>query len=632
MFLKVEYNSRLIHFLFKGKETEIKPFIESRLFKNFERTEKNFYKISSPSQIKLLNDILEEFKLTYKYYLNHTLPPFTFFIFKTRDFSESLPLYRSGKIYFEKALQKEIEDAAKGWGIFYKIQSWFNGLELVLPATVDPKLIFPFKDIFWCGKHNHCFFCNSTFHSFQSCPALTTLDPVEEFYKVFDQTFKEIADRIKRSIAFNFKETEPNPFFIRFFFFHPAFLRYVLFKGREIKLWGNFNPQEKPPVRGGDLGLGLDFLLKKDLSKAEKSFKSAESSEVLASLGLFFVNVFKKELDQAIYYTENVIEKEKTPFIKSYAFLLKGRIYEIKGDILSAQENYKEAVRIDGSCFPANYLNALITYRDEDDLSLIKRFMEKEEVIFWSFLDPYLLKVQKDIEDYIFKKIEEKREIGLQRLKEAENKFHEIKPILSESRIKEFEEKLKELYNDIVNGGLGTLERASKQALELGLEFQSILARNLKEVRENLHYVKREYEKLRYFWNKYPYKRDDPEFGKTLKEVGEIIVSLEKKLSAKNSTKMIKIMVKESETAVKKIAELKNLQEELKKKWIFRKKLYHFLTTFSVIEGILLAFYIIVNVFSVFSTMQPLFGIESFIIVSFIIMIFCIVNAWNKNV
>ncbi len=626
MYIKPVFWDNLLFFLLKGREEEAKFFVEERLTLHSTKVEKRFYQLVK-GNLDFLNRIFDEFKTNFKYYLNSAPPPFSIFLLKEPKEILKAPFFRAGKIYFSPGIKKEVEDLLKKINFFYKVETWFKNYELIFPATVDQKLLLPFKDVFWTGSQKPCFFCGSTLHAHTNCPGLKILEPGKAFIDIISHNFNELGELLWEEVRKGFTG-EKDFFSPRYFYFLPNFLKVIFFKSHEISSWSGFKVDAPSPVRGGDLGLGLDFLIRGELDKAKVHFDSAEEGP-LGNLGLFFVNLFKKTYDVALYYLESVIEEVKNRFVKSYAYLLKGRLHEVLGDTITAEEMFREAIKVDNTCLPARFHFQLIKYGEGGEFRDLSKLLDHTHCMYWLFLDPFLIKDQKELEELLFDKISEKRELAVQRLKEAEDKFFDVKDILKENKRKEYEAKLKELHKKIYQGGIGAIEKASELALELSLELQGLFFSRIKELNSALEEMKNMYEKFRNFWNKYPYKTLEPYFGTKLKELAHIIESINKKLMSSKRNKMLKLVIKEIETGEKLIKELSELEGELRKKWIFRKRLYYFLRSFSILESILLSLYIALKYFS--ETGSELLNPFSFIVVSFIVMIFCLINAYFKG-
>jgi len=626
MYLKPVFWEKLLTYLLKGREEEARFFVEERLELKCTKIEKGLYEFSK-REIGFLNGIFDDFKTNFKYYLDSAPPPFSIFLTKGEKDRFKAPVFRAGKIYFSKEVKKEVEELLKNIDFFYKVETWFDLYELSFPATVDQKLLIPFKDVFWTGAYKPCFFCKNTLHEHVNCPGLKASEPRELFSKLMNYNFTEIGDILWKGMKSGFSEEE-DLFSTRYFYLFPSFLKVIFFKSHEISSWSAFKIDIPAPVRGGDLGLGLDFLIRGDLNKAKTHFESVENDPI-AYLGLFFVSLLKKEFDVALYYLESSLEGLKNPFVRSYALLLKGQLHEYLGDKFSAEDMYKEAIKVDNTCTLAHFHLHLLKYAEERDFNSLSRMLDHTFAMYWLFLDPLLIKDQKKLEELLFDKISEKREIAVQRLKEAEDKFFEVKDFLKEERRKEYEEKLKELHKKIYHGGIRAIEKASEVALELSLELQGLFFNRVKEIQTALEEIKSSYEKLRKFWNSYPYKASDPYFGRRLKDLASLIDNVNKKIYSPRLNKIIKLVIKEIEAGQKMIKELLELEEELRKKWIFRKRLYYFLKNFSLIEGLLLSLYVALNYFS--ETASEVLNPFSFFLISFIIMIFCLINAYFKG-
>ncbi len=630
MFLKIIGYKNFINFIFKTKASEVKLHLEDLLQNNFNKIDKNLYKIDPKKLIKL-NEIITNLKEQFLNFLESAPLPFTFFL---ADSPEKLPnseKLRAGKIYFESALKSKIESQLKNIKIFYRIQPWRNFWELIFPATVDPKLKLFYKDIFWTGKQNFCFFCNTTWHDFSNCPALSESEPRKIFDKALELNFSELAQILWEGITKeNLSFDKLKYFYVRHFYLLPEFLKIVFFKSESIDSWSKIKLNMSAPVRGGSLGIGLEALIKKDLNMAEKRFMEVEE-DFRASIGLFFVSLLKGDMIKCFYYLENALSKELNNFIKSYLLFWKGYIKEMQNDDISALELYKKAFETDRTCLPAFYRFNLIKYkREEDDIEGILSYFNHPYLIYWGYLEPLLIKDQKTIEKFLEKKFLEKKEIASQRLKEAEDLYYKLKELMSEDERKEYEEKLKNISNKIYNGGIGIIEKAADNAMDLTLEFRAYVYNKLKIVQEEFKRLEEEYNFLALFWQKYPFKYEDVIFGKELKDLSELINRISTLLKRKNVTDFLSQILSDLKTCRMKIDILKELKEKLNKKWIFRRRLADFLKTFTVLESFLVFIYagsFLINL----ESLENILNFPMFLILSLLFLVICLIVSYLKH-
>lgn len=628
MYLKIIWHRRLLEFLFKTQVEDAIIFLED-LLSHFKKIE-NFFELPSDS-ILYLNEVIEKFKNRYYKILDSSPPPFSFLLIsEIKDLPDFL--LRAGKIYLTSDAKNEIDKILKKEKIYYKIEPWQDIFELILPSTADSKLLVFYKDIFWTGKEPLCFFCKSTLHPYNKCPGLLNPDPLESFKELFKCNFSEISKIMWENISKKGLNNQKLKYFhTRYFYLFPYFLKFIFFKYSEIEEWRNFKIDLTLPVMGGDLGVGLEFLIKNKLEEAEKRFIPLSEKDFRGSLGQAFVNILKKDLKRAIYYIEDALEKVKVPFVKSYLLFLKGYIYEHEREEFLARDFYKDALKVDSKCLPAIYHLNLLEYRRELEFNKIMPALDHSYFLYWGFLDPIFIKHQKQLEEFIFDKIAEKREIAIERLKEAEDKFFVIKEFIKEDIQKDYQEKLKKIQEDIYKGGLGTIENASDLALELALEFQGYLFKKIKELQAKINDLKILLQKIKSFWRRYPYKYEDIQFGNILKRTETLLNRAEKRIKGYNLSKILKIIISEIEKSEELIKELQIQEVELRKKWTFRKRLYVFLKNLIISEGILLGLYLFFYVFMSSKLTESFFGPGFFIIISFIVMIICLINAYLQS-
>ncbi len=630
MFLKIIEHENFINFIFKTKVSEVKLYLEDLLQNNFNKVDKNLYKIDSKKLIKL-NEIITNLKEQFFNFLESAPLPFTFFLLDSPEKLPNSEILRAGKIYFEPALKKEVESQLKNIKIFYRIQPWRKFWELIFPATVDLKLKLFYKDIFWTGKQNFCFFCNTTWHNFSDCPALSELEPRKVFNKALELNFSELAQILWEGITKeNLSFDKLKYFYVRHFYLLPEFLKIIFFQSESINSWSKLNLNMSAPVRGGNLGIGLEALIKKDLNIAEKRFMEVEE-DFRASIGLFFVSLLKRDMIKSFYYLENALSKELNNFVKSYLLFWKGYINEMQEDEISALELYKKAFETDRTCLPAFYRLNLIKYkREESNIEGVLSYFNHPYLIYWVYLEPLLIKDQKTIENFLEKKFLEKKEIASQRLKEAEDLYYKLKELMSENERKEYEEKLKNISNKIYNGGIGVIEKAADKAMDLTLEFRAYIYNKLKVVQKEFKEVEEEYNLLVLFWQKYPFKHEDIIFGKELKNLSELVNRISTLLKRKDLTDFLSQILSDLKTCKMKIGILKELKEKLNKKWIFRKRLADFLKIFTILESFLVFVYAGSSLINL-EGLENILNFPMFLILSLLFLIICLIVSYLKH-
>lgn len=628
MILKPILISGLADFALRGSVNEFKIALENSLKKYFFLDKDNTYRILS-NRLIYINDIILGIKEKFGVHLGNAPIPVSFLIFSEKGTFRNLELIRAGKVYVEKTVKTEVEKELENLNIYYKFFEWEEDwFELVLPSTADPKLLFFYKDVFFSGSYPFCFFCGSTHHKFVECPGLFETEPRRLVEKALEMSFSELSQRIWEGVIIKGSQ-DLKYYFVRHFYLFPEFLKVIFFKGEGIESWVSLKINIETPVKGGDLGLGLEALVRKDLKTAEIKFSEVEN-DLRAQLGLFFVNLLRNEWDKSIYFLENALVHKTNNFVKSYLFFLKGYLYEYKRDEVLAQEFYKKALDIDRTCFPAFYRLTLVRYLRGEPLENILTYFEHPLFIFWTALEPFFIKDEAYIEEFIERKILEKREQALQRLREAEDTYHKIKSILSKEEKQGYEEKLKKISTEIYTKGLGGIEKAGEKALTLTLELQAFIYNKIKEIQNKVNSLEKKYESLFNFWNGYPYKEEDINFGQGLKMFGSMLERLSYFIKRKDISQQFSVVfstVQEAEELVKK---LEIIREDLKKKWLFRKRLADFIKCFSFLEMLLVSLYILVY-FGEISELQKFLTIPIFFGISSLFLLFCLVFAYYKN-
>lgn len=629
-YLTIIKHQKLLNFLFQAQASSAEIILKDLLSRRLTRVDKNIYRIN-PEDILHLDKILENFKTEFSPLLRSAGIPFSFLLTKIRI--EKIPdvIFRAGKIYLEKPIKNTIDSFLKHSNIFYKMDSWGNLWELILPSTVDPKIELFYKDIFWYGDKGPCFFCKTPWHDSLNCPSLIDSEPRSTFLFSLNLHFKEISQLLWEGIYEDSLTSEKlKYFYIRNFYLLPEFLKIIFYKYDVIETWGHFKLDMETPLRGGNLGLGLEYLIKGNLDNAKKEFLEIED-DFRASIGLALINILKKDSKSALYYIEKALFQVNTPFLKSYLLFLKGYFHEYIGEAFIAEEFYREALEKDFTCFPAFYHFNLTKYLKGSSLSEIFVNFNHPYFLYWSYLEPIFIKDQKELEEILYERTAEKREKASQRLKETEDRYHKIKIFLSDAEKKEYEEKLSKIRDNIHKGGLGLIEDGYHKALEMDLEFQGYIYRIIKNLKDEFEKIKTDYGKFSSFWRKYPYKYEDVEFGKELKVFSDLVQKIEVKLKRKDPTDVLSTLTSEIDSCKKKAETLKNLKEKLIKKWEFRVRVAEFLRSFSLLEFLIASLYIIFPYLPLSETIKSFFNLSSFIFVSFILLVICIFLSYFKK-
>jgi tetratricopeptide (TPR) repeat protein len=299
---------------------------------------------------------------------------------------------RPGKVYIEEGLEDKIEEELKGANLHFRLEKWGDLFELKLPATFEQKLYFPFKDFFLIPNDKRCFFCGSYQHGTPDCPGLNDREPQQTFYKLLTLSPWTIADELNKAI-FEEENTEAlNYFYTRYFFNFPAFLKIIFYRTGEINSFSQVPLHLPTPVRGGDLGLGLEELMAGRVETAEKRFSEVEEGDFRRELGLAFVQVLKEDFPKAIYFVENALSLVKNPFVRGYLNYLKGAIYFQLGDKGLAEESFKEAMKEDSTNTPSFFFLGLIRYLEEEPLDKLSPFFHHPYTLYLSYLEPLFLK------------------------------------------------------------------------------------------------------------------------------------------------------------------------------------------------------------------------------------------------
>ncbi len=623
MLLKIRPVTPLLHLLFKTRSKHFLETLEDYLSKTLEKKRPYLFEINEENLVKL-NDLLYTLKETFSEDLREAPLPIILFLTERDFYPPDTPIFRPGKIYFSKDIKNKISKALSEGKLFYKfIEISDNFEELVFPATVEPNFLFNFKDIFFVPLEKPCFFCQSHWHESDKCPGLKILESFEKFKEVLNYSLVDLAKNLKEAYQ-NQQLTEGflDYFYIRHFYFFPSFLKIPFYLPEGIQNWASLWKPLQIPLRGGELFLALEDLIYQRLKSAETKFKALEEGDFRIHLGLMMISLLEMDFQRALYHIENALSLTSNLFVQSYLYFLKGYINHYLGDAIGALDNYKLALATDSSCMPALYFQNLLLYEEEENFEKIFPYFQHPFTIYVAFLEPKFIKHQRELEIELEKAISRAREDAVNRLRDAEDKFHKLKEVMTESERGEYLEKIKEIQRKIYQGGIRSIEDASKRALELSLELSGYLVAKQKKFRGELERAIAQYRICEKFWQEYPYKVEDAIFGQRLKTAFELIQRINKRLLRSDLAKEIKPITQEMNNLTKILQFLIELKPQLERKWKFRKKLLKFLIRFSILEGLLAILFSLPAVFPSIEGAGSFFNFSNFLIFSLVLLLF----------
>ncbi len=492
---------------------------------------------------------------------------------------------RPGRIYLHPNEKEDFEKALSDLSFLVRLIPWQGLYELEIPATTLPKLLFLYRDLMLVGPHKPCLHCGLPWHKTSSCPGRKERNPANVLLEFLHKPLKDLAQKLNQ--AFEKPETKGylDRLSLRYYYFQPAFLR-LLFT-TNAKAWEGFNVFKKEViVGGGNLFLGLDALLAGQLEEAHRRFEIVfqEKKDWRASLGQAFVAIDRDDLIGAIYYVENALTLEETPLVQGYLLLLKGWLFENRGDFLKAEEAYQEALRRDRTNLPAQFhLRLLMTrYGLWDEVFRYLPTIYNDPLGFLlTFLEPKFLPIAPQLEEALENTFRERQAQAAGRLASAENKLRPIIKLLPETKAQELDQGLQNLRERIYKGGYFDFFWAEEQGRLYSLEAEWLLYRQIQEVREHFNNLCQRYREYETFWRTKGQR--DREFKNLLEEFSSVLKEVENALNV-NPEKNIKICIKKLEDLERRSEEIKKAQIELLSRLRFRKQLRVFIQTFLFLE------------------------------------------------
>ncbi len=502
-------------------------------------------------------------------------------------------LLRPGKVYISASEKKRFEEHLSNLPFLAKLEPWQGLYELQIPATTDPDLLFRYRDLLLVGPFKPCLRCGLPWHRTSSCPAKKLKVPGKGLFEFLHEPLDTLARRLnkgfeewpKQGNEWNRRLSE------RYFYLQPGFLR-QLFQSN-AKKWENLKAFKERPA-GGPLFLALEALQFGQHKEAQKRLEDLfnERHDWRALVALAHLALDKEDLVEALYYVESALGQNDIPLIQGYLLFLKGWLFEQKGDLLKAEESYREALRKDRSCFPAQFHLRLFMARYhlwEDVLQQLPLLCQDPLGFFLVFIEPRFWPVASQIEESLLDLFKERQAQAASRLAAAENNLRPVIKLLPEKQAEELQNSLESIRQKVYQGGYLDFVEAEKQGLSLSLEAQGLLYRQVQDTRRRFSQLKDKLQAFEAFWRTKGEK--DAEFRTLLDSFQAKLGEIEAALS-QNPTGNLRTCAKKLEKLEKKLEELQRAREELLARLRFKHQLYTFIKTFVVLEVFLFLFFL----------------------------------------
>ncbi len=505
-------------------------------------------------------------------------------------------LLRPGKVYLDPKEKEAFEERLSRLPFLARLVPWDDLYELQLPATTDPELLFRYRDLLLVGPYKPCLHCGLPWHRTSSCPGRKGRRPGKILLDWLHQPLAKIGEELNKTFE-NLRTKESQAVLSalseRFPYLQPGFLR-NLFTTR-AKNWEQFNIFQEVLAPGGKLFIALEALQAGQLSEAQRRFEIIfeEGKDWRAALGLAFVSLDKEDLIEALYYVESALGQIERPLLQAYLFFLKGWLLENKGDFHQAEEAYRQALKKDRTCFPAQFHLRLFMTRYalwEDILTHLTLVLNHPLGFLLSFLEPRFLPVAPKLEEELERTFKERQAQAVSRLAAAENNLRPVIKLMPEKQAQELQESLENIRRKIYEGGYLDFFWAEEKAFSLSLEGQGLLYREISEARAKYNEFRDDYEEYEKFWRTKGGK--DPEFKVLLDEFYQTLAEIEKALKT-NPSHHLRFCVQKFEKLEKKKQELERLKEELLVRLRFKKQLAVFVKTFLLSEIFLFCSFLI---------------------------------------
>ncbi len=544
-------------------------------------------------------------------------------------------LLRPGKVYIEAREKEDFQRLFNKLPFLAKLEPWQGYYELKIPSTVDPELLFRYRDLLLVGPFKGCLRCALPWHPTTSCPGKRQKVPGKDLQAFLHQPLESLARELNQAF-YNWpkKGTEWNRKLAeRYYYLQPGFLR-QLFQTSARK-WEEFRPF-KEKLSGGKIFLALEAIQFGQYKEAKRYLEEVfeQRKDWRALVALAHLALERGDVVEGLYYVESALTQVDTPLLEAYLLFLKGWFFELKKDFFKAEEAYNQALRRDRTCFPAQFHLCLFMTRYhlwDDVFQRLPLVCQDSRGLFLVFIEPRFWPIAAQVEELVVKVFKERQAQAASRLAAAENNLRPVIKLLPEKQAQELDQRLQELRKKIYEGGYEDFIEAEKQGLSLSLEAQGLLYRQVQEARKQFKRFQEKLQSLEAFWRTKGEK--DPEFRALLDQFREKLDEIETALG-QNPTGNLRSCARKLEELEKRVEQINLAQQELLARLRFKHQLYSFIRTFLALETLLFLIFLIYPRLASFlfprSTL-PLFSPETFFAASFICLVLAIFRAVTKK-
>ncbi len=574
-----------------------------------------------------LNEILEKLKRLWSQGKNLPLP-FSLIPPGARS------LFRPGRIYLTKKEAERLRPSLGGLPFAATLYEWQGLFELRIPATAYEEGLFAFRDLLLLGPYRPCPVCGLRWHKPRDCPALNLEEPYEAYLSWLKQKPEDFLKALARPFAEGKTQEGLKKLALRRPFFRPSFLR--LFFTSNASTWETL-PLKTGLTSGGNLFLGLEALGQGDFGKARERFEKCDlSRDFKALLALALTAALAETPAEALYFVEKAAELAQKPAELAFVLLFKGWLFELEGKGLEAEDFYQEALKKDRSCWPARILLAAcqVKYAFPKAKNTLTPLLNEIMALPCLLTEGRFLPLAPELEAQAQSLYEKKQEEAVFRLAQAENALRPLIKALPEEEVKRFENTLAEIRREIYEGGFLELLTAERRAFDLGLELQGYLFRQGQKLRAKYKTYSKSLEYYQQFWHRFPYRRADDPYAHLLERLRQELDKLASLLKA-DLLKTLKRAYQQGEKIERILEELAREEARLRQEWRFRKQLSSFVKYFLILELVLFLVFMLVPALYHFLESRnppPFFNLTSFLVLSFLALVFSLLRALNEKI
>ncbi len=302
---------------------------------------------------------------------------------------------------------------------------------LVLDQQVVDKPLFMYRSALVEGRHAVCFYCGSRKHATTYCPSKKLIDLTQCLGKLGYASINSINSTFLTYLINPPSISEPAPSvdsqmddassLAQLCFYElKSIVQLRFFRNIWDSLsasWEDAKKEIYSGEKGGQIWLALDLIRTSRLIKAENLLNSlmlerSQDYKVFCTAGYLYIE--QNQYGKAEYSFERALLYAKTNTQRIFILFLLSRLFEIKGNLVRAEEKIREILHIHPSCPDARYQRILYRFHNGQHkralAELTKLIFEQKEFYLRAMIDPELAPFSNIVDKRLQKLFDETQE------------------------------------------------------------------------------------------------------------------------------------------------------------------------------------------------------------------------------